>query len=86
MIVGKENMNREEENRNQIITVHEFLESYRRYLDEDPALSGKTPATYSYLIEKHLIHDLGEYQLEVILMNTCLGIDAAVAAAAPMYR
>ena len=63
MIVGKENMNREEENRNQIITVHEFLESYRRYLDEDPALSGKTPATYSYLIEKHLIHDLGEYQL-----------------------
>ena len=63
MIVGKENMNREQENRNQIVTVHEFLENYRRCLNEDLSLTGKTPATYSYLIEKHLIHDLGDYRL-----------------------
>lgn len=63
MIVGKENMNREQENRNQIVTVHEFLENYCRYLNEDLSLTGKTPATYSYLIEKHLIHDLGDYRL-----------------------
>ena len=56
-------MNREQENQNQIITVQEFLENYRRYLNEDLSLTGKTPATYSYLIEKHLIQDLGNYRL-----------------------